>query len=695
MSAEDRYGKANRREKKLRFSGGPIADGRPATSLPDSVGLARPVIAGVIPVVDGGLYPAKGTIGESVPVGADIFTDGNHDLACWVRFRHQDDGHWSTRPMQPLGNDRWSGEIPVDRLGRYRFAIRATVDHFGTWRRELHARADAGQDIGLDLEVGARLVSTTSDRAKGADREALVGLAGDLWASAAAAAEGRIGPGLELAASPTLAEIMARYPDPGPKVTSDAHAVLVGPSKARFSSWYEVFPRSASPDPSRAGTLADVEALLPYVVGMGFDTLYLPPVHPVGTSNRKGRDGAPHGGPADPGSPWAIGSSAGGHASIDPDLGTFGDFDRLAKAAAAVDTDLAMDLAYQCSPDHPWVVEHPEWFRHLPDGSIRCAENPPKRYEDVYPLDFDTSAWRELWAELRALVEFWIGHGVHIFRVDNPHTKPMRFWEWLIPAVKADHPGVIFLAEAFTRPRVMEHLAKLGFDQSYTYFTWRNTKWELESYLTELTRSGMADYFRPNVWPNTPDILHPTLQTGGRSAFVARLLLAATLSSNYGIYGPAFELQEHEPRSPGSEEYLHSEKYEVRHWDVGRTDSLAPLIATVNRARREHPALQQNRTLRFHDVENDQLIAYTKTAPGPDMIMVVVNLDAVNSQAGWVHLDLGALGLDPDRPYGLRDLLTGADYEWSGPHNFVALDPSAPAHLFQVCGKGADQVSSA
>jgi len=654
--------------------------------LPESAGRVRPVVEGVRPVVDAGRWPAKATIGELVLVSADVFTDGHDDLACTVRYRHDEDPTWSTHPMRPLGNDRWSGQFPVDRLGCYSFSIRATVDRFGTWRRELLVKANAGQAIVVELQVGAALVADTTARASRADRAVLLELAQGLQAASEAAARGDPEPGLDLATAPALVELMARWSDPAWAANSDTYVLSVDPPKARFSAWYEMFPRSASSDPSRPGSLADVEARLPYVAGMGFDILYLPPIHPIGRTNRKGREGDPGGGSDDPGSPWAIGSATGGHTAIHPDLGTFEDFDRLVRTAARTGIDVALDLGFQCSPDHPWITEHPDWFRRLPDGSIRYAENPPKRYEDVYPFDFDTATWRELWAALYEVVEFWIGHGIGIFRVDNPHTKPMRFWEWLIPSIKADHPEVLFLSEAFTRPRVMEHLAKVGFSQSYTYFTWRNTKWELESYMTELTQSAMSDYFRPNLWPNTPDILHDTLQHGGRGAFVTRLVLAATLSSNYGIYGPAFELQEHEPRSPGSEEYLHSEKYEVRQWDLGPPDSLAPLITRVNAARRAHPALQQNRTLCFHHVDNDQLIAYTKTASGPDVVLVVVNLDPLHNQSGWVHLDLDLLGIDPGRPYRVHDLLTGARFEWCGPRNFVALDPATPAHLFRVEG---------
>ena len=658
----------------------------PVADLPRTVGRARPVIAGVRPTVDGGSAPAKGALGEAVVVEADIFADGQDELAGEVRFRHEEDSRWQTAALEPVGNDHWRGEFPVTRTGRHRFAVRATVDRFGSWLGAL--RAGAVQPLDVELLVGAELVRQAAARAKGPDRRRLGAFADGLQAAAATGPED----GLELAGHPELGTLMARHRDPLPTVTSQAYPVEVERARARFSSWYELFPRSASPDPGRPGTLADVEARLPYVAGLGFDILYLPPIHPIGVTARKGRNGARQAQPGDPGSPWAIGGAAGGHTAIHPDLGTIADFDRLVAAAAGLAIEVALDLAFQCSPDHPWVCEHPDWFRRLPDGSIRPAENPPKRYEDIFPLDFETADWRRLWEALREVVEFWIDHGVRVFRVDNPHTKPLRFWEWLIAEVRAAHPEVIMLAEAFTRPRIMEHLAKVGFSQSYTYFTWRNSPRELEEYLTELTRTPVADYFRPNLWPNTPDILHESLQSGGRPAFEARLVLAATLGASYGVYGPAFELLEHQARQPGSEEYLDSEKYEVRHWDLDRPDSLAGLLTQVNAVRHAHPALQQDRSLRFHGVDNDQLLVYSKTAgPSPDgagfddTVLVAVNVDPRAAQAGTVSLDLSALRLEGAETFVLHDLLTGARYEWAGPRNYIRLDPEVvPAHIFHI-----------
>ncbi len=672
----------------------------------------RAVIEDVRPTVDGGRFPAKAAVGDLVGVEMTAFCDGHDLLACDLRVQREDDPSWTTTEMAPLGNDRWRATFRAEVVGRYRFSVRAGVDRYATWLRDVFARADADQDVESELLVGAELLARAAARANGPDKRLLAAAAdclanaddgltspanaagGDAAATDPAATDpaatgpAAIDPGDQtvgrMLRSDGLTELVRRYRPTSDATTSATYTVVVDPELARFSTWYELFPRGASPDPGRPGTLADVRARLDYVAELGADVLYLPPVHPIGTTARKGPDGSTVSGPGDPGSPWAIGSEDGGHCAIDPQLGTFEDFDRLVAAAAERGIAVALDLAFQCSPDHPWVREHPGWFRHRPDGSIRYAENPPKRYEDIYPLDFETEDWWGLWLALLDVVRFWIGRGVHVFRVDNPHTKPFSFWEWLIATVKEDHPDTIFLSEAFTRPAVMYRLAKLGFSQSYTYFAWRSTKWELESYMQELAL--VADYFRPSFWPNTPDILTEILQTGGTAAFVARLVLAGTLTSSYGVYGPAFELQEHVPRSPGSEEYAGSEKYEVRHWDLDRADSLAPLMARLNSARREHPALQRNDTLRFHSTDNDQLIAYSKTADA-DAVLVVVNLDPKYRQSGWVHL--GELSRRPGEPIEVRDLLTDACYRWEGTHSFVILDPATvPAHVLAISGRG-------
>lgn len=473
-----------------------------------------------------------------------------------------------------------------------------------------------------------------------------------------------------------------------PVTTSRTYPLQVDPGRARHSAWYELFPRSASPEPGRHGTLRDVEARLDDIAAMGFDVLYLPPVHPIGRTARKGADHVSRAGPGDPGSPWAIGSGEGGHEAVHPELGTVEDLERLVQAAGRRGIDVALDLALQCSPDHPWVHEHPEWFQHLPDGSIRHAENPPKKYEDIVPIDFlcpDPDARRALWEAVRDLVELWIARGVRIFRVDNPHTKPFAFWEWLLADVRARHPDTLWLAEAFTRPKVMKHLAKLGFTHSYTYFAWRDDVHGLRTYLEELTRSEMKEYFRPHLWPNTPDILTEYLQTGGRAAFQVRLVLAATLAPNYGIYGPPYERMEHEPWRPGSEEYRDSEKFQVRHWPPA-SDGLRGLVGRINRVRRHNPALLQEHGLVFHHVDDPHLLAYSKRTPGrDDAVLVVANLDPHHVHEGWTGLDLGALGITPDEPFEVHDLLTDARYPWRGPRNFVRLDPHhVPAHVLRV-----------
>jgi starch synthase (maltosyl-transferring) len=664
----------------------------PSVAVTSTSGRVRAVISGIRPVVDDGAFAAKGSIGEPVVVEANIFTDGPDLLAAEVRFRHHGDARWNTAPLIPLGNDRWRGTFPVSELGRYQFSIRAMVDDFATWQRAFGLRAATGAALARDLRVGEELVRSAVERASGAERRQLSAFAIALEDAALAAETGQAGDP-EIATDPELSRLMSERRSLGTAATSRMYQVEVERERARYSTWYELFPRSSSEDPTRTGTFADVEARLDYVAGLGFDVLYLPPIHPIGTTARKGRDGSNVTTPDDPGSPWAIGARKGGHTAVHPDLGTLTDLNRLVKAARARGIEIALDLAFQCSPDHPWVTEHPSWFKHLPDGTIQTAENPPKRYEDIYPLDFSTPDWRELWETLRGVNEFWIAHGVRIFRVDNPHTKPLRFWEWLISSLRAEHPDVIWLAEAFTKPRVMEHLAKVGFSQSYTYFTWRNTSDELRDYLTELTTPPIADYLRPNLWPNTPDILHEVLQHGGRPAFALRLVLAATLSASYGIYGPVFELAVHEPREPGSEEYLHSEKFEVHHWNLDDPISLAPLIARVNEIRREHPALQHNRTLRFHRFDNDRLLAYSKLLDdstsdepgGGDVVLVVVNLDSASAREGTVFLDLAALGIDAARPYSATDLLTGVKYTWLGSTAFIRLDPTLqPAHIFSI-----------
>ena len=654
-------------------------------------GQLRAVISGVSPEIEAGRHPVKRTVGEKVVVTANIFLDGHDAVAAELLYRRADAnaGGFEATPLVPLGNDRWRAAFTVRELGGYRYTIRAWADRFGSWRRDLVKRVEAGQDVAVDLAIGADLVAEGAKRARGPSATRLREIAAHLTGEEPLAVRAAAALGDE------LADLMNAWPDRSRATRYERELeVWVDRERARFSAWYEVFPRSTSPEPGRHGTFADLEARLDYIAELGFDVVYLPPIHPIGTTHRKGKNNDPAAKPGDVGSPWAIGGAGGGHKAIHPELGTFEDFDRLVARAKGLGMEVALDIAFQCSPDHPYAKEHPEWFRKRPDGTIQYAENPPKKYEDIYPFDFETKGdsktegHEALWAELLSVVRFWSDRGVRVFRVDNPHTKPFRFWEWLIAEIRSAFPETLFLAEAFTRPRVMEHLAKIGFSQSYTYFTWRDSAEEMREYLTELTRSDLREYFRPNFWPNTPDILPEHLQDGGRAAFLFRLVLAATLSANYGIYGPAFELLERVPRERGSEEYLDSEKYELRHWDLDDPASIRGTIARLNRIRRENPALQSNRGLVFHGSTNDRILAYSKVAEnGAGGILIVVSFDPDHVQSAWITLDLGALGLSRDTPFTVHDLLDDSRYQWGGLRNYVALDPAKmPAHVFRIEG---------
>ncbi|MFL6042441.1 MAG: alpha-1,4-glucan--maltose-1-phosphate maltosyltransferase [Gaiellales bacterium] len=643
-------------------------------------GRRRAVVESVRPCISCGRFPVKRTLGDALEVTADVFGDGHDELGAVVRYRHESDRRWTEASMAPLGNDRWRASVPLPKLGRYRYAVRAWVDPFRTWRGQLERRIAAGQDVSVELLVGAGIVASS---AASAGRAAAAQLSERAERLQAAARDGDQAAGDAL--DRALLDLMAEHGARQHATESAELEVWVEPELARCSAWYELFPRSLG-GPGRHGTLKDVTGQLGRIAAMGFDVLYLPPIHPIGEQKRKGRNNAESSKRGDPGSPWAIGSKLGGHTAVHPELGTVDDVRDLVEACRGHGIELALDLAFQCAPDHPWVKEHPDWFRHRPDGSIRHAENPPKLYQDIVPLDFESEDWPGLWDALLEVVRFWIGQGVHVFRVDNPHTKPFAFWDWLIGEVKRDSPEVIFLSEAFTRPRVMERLAKGGFTQSYTYFAWRSAKWELTEYLIELTQTELAEYMRPNFWPNTPDILTEQLQTGGRPVFAARLLLAATLGASYGIYGPAFELMEGRNLRPGSEEYLDSEKYQLREWKPGPEGTLEPLITAVNAARSDHPALRRNDGLRFHHVDNDMLIAYSKHDPASrDTVVMVVNLDPNHMQAGWVGLDLGALDIDPAQPFQAHDVLDGSTYLWSGSHNYVELRPDqSPGHILHL-----------
>lgn len=644
-------------------------------------GRHRVVIERVTPEIDGGRYPVKRTIGEAMVVEADVFTDGHDLLGVALLHRRNHDPQWTELPMVPLPNDRWHASFPVGDLGRYRYTVTGWVDHFQTWRRNFNKKIEASQAVGMELLQGARLIEEASLRASKAEGTLLKEWADQLQSSKVPE-EVRI----EQALDKDLAAKMAKYPDRRfATIYEKELVVVVDREKARFSAWYEMFPRSCS-DKGSHGTFGDCEERLPYIASMGFDVLYLPPIHPVGVTHRKGKNNAPTALPNDPGSPWGIGSADGGHKAIHPQLGTMKEFRHFSDKARSHGLEIALDLAFQCSPDHPYVKEHREWFKIRPDGTVQYAENPPKKYQDIYPLEFENDQWQALWQELKSVVLYWIEQDVRIFRVDNPHTKPFAFWEWLISEIQEEYPDVIFLAEAFTRPKLMYRLAKLGFSQSYTYFAWRSTKAEIVEYFTELTHSEVREYFRPHLWPNTPDILTEELQRGGRPAFMARFVLAATLGAGYGIYGPAFELCESRPREQGSEEYLDSEKYEIKQWEIGRADSLKEFIGLVNRIRRENPALHGNESLHFHPTDNEQLLCYSKSTPDEsNVVLVVVNLSPHHTHSGWVQLDLDPLGLDPQHPYQVQDLLTNAYYRWEGTRNYIEINPhSAPAHIFRV-----------
>jgi starch synthase (maltosyl-transferring) len=645
-------------------------------------GQTRAVIENIKPQIDDGRYPIKRVVGDRVAVEADIFADGHDAISALVIYRKEKDPDWAETPMEPLIDDRWRGSFVVTELGRYHYSVVAWVNRFKTWRRYLTKKLQAGQEVSVELLAGAQLITEASQRAPKPEKRKIAE-----WASILQSAQATEQAKIKLVLSEELSESMDKYPDKRFASTYPNDLVVVVDSEeARFSTWYEMFPRSCAPSSERHGTFRDCEARLPYVAEMGFDVLYLPPIHPIGHTHRKGRNNNPVANPDDPGTPWAIGSQEGGHKSVHPRLGTLEDFRRLAAKARKRHIEIALDIAFQCSPDHPYVKEHSEWFRWRPDNTVQYAENPPKKYEDIYPFEFETESWQELWKELKSVILFWVEQGVRIFRVDNPHTKPFHFWEWLITEIKTSYPDVVFLSEAFTRPKVAYQLAKLGFTQSYTYFAWRNTKSELIQYFTDLTKTEVREYFRPNLWPNTPDILTEYLQFGGRTAFMSRLVLAATLGASYGIYGPAFELCETRPREPGSEEYLDSEKYEIRNWDIGRGDSLKDFIGRVNRIRRENPALQRDWNLRFHKVDNEQLVCYSKrTDDLSNVVLVVVNLDPHYSQSGWVEFPLEGLGIDPQKPYQMHDLLSDARYLWQGSRNYVELNPQiAPAHIFRM-----------
>jgi starch synthase (maltosyl-transferring) len=655
-------------------------------------GRRRVIIEEVQPQIDCGRYPAKRILGDDVTITAAVFGDGHDHVSGRLLYRHANETDWRFVPLISLTNDVWTGAFSLDKLGDWLYTIDAWVDHFATWCADMRKRLLAqpslsspdssaeSQNIPLALITGALLLQQAARRAKATDSKLLADAAAHLnrLAESGAAA-------YDFPLSGEIVALAEKYPDLefATRYHQELH-LWVDRERARYSTWYELFPRSTSPDPTRHGTFADVSALLPSIASMGFDVLYLPPIHPIGAAFRKGRNNSVTCTEDDPGSPWAIGSKDGGHKSINPQLGTLRDFNSLVATARGLNMEIALDIAFQCSPDHPWVAEHPDWFVIRPDGSIQYAENPPKKYQDIYPLNFESPEWRSLWEALRDVFTYWIRRDVRIFRVDNPHTKALPFWEWCIAEIHKKYPDVIFLAEAFTRPHIMYSLAKAGFTQSYTYFTWRNTKDELQEYFEEISRPPISDFFHPNLWPNTPDILHAALQTGGRPAFMQRIILAATLGANYGIYGPAFELCENTPAKQGSEEYLNSEKYEIRQWDRAASHSLAPLITQINEIRRNNPALHSDASLHFHPVDNPNIVCYSKSR-GDNRILIAINLDPTQEQAGWIDLDLKQLAIPHNENFEIEDLLSGVHYSWRDRSNYVALRPDVmPAHIFRL-----------
>ncbi len=634
----------------------------------------------VSPRVDGGSLPAKAVVGEMVPVAATVFADGQPVLVARVRWRSLEPeapSRWRTRILKRASDDSYSAEVEFSLLGAAEFQIEAWIDNFAGWRRGYRRWLLAKRDPSAELATGLRIVEELAPKLPGQAAHTLLRHVRQL----------RGGPhsGLErYLLSPQVARTMARALLATSAVATPPLPVWVERQRALFGSWYEMFPRSEGSEADKSGTFISASRRLRAIADMGFDVLYLPPIHPIGNTDRRGRNNAPRARPGDPGSPWAIGSAAGGHLAVHPNLGTLADFHAFQQEAKDLGLEVAMDYALQCSPDHPWVKEHPGWFEHRPDGGIRPAENPPKSYDDVFPLDFTCPDWRELWKSCYQILEFWIGQGVKAFRVDNPHTKPVAFWAWVFRQLRRDHPDVITLAEAFTRPALMEELSKVGFSQSYTYFTWRTTKVDLRTYMTHLCEES-ADYLRPNFFANTPDILSHELQLWGAPAFRYRLVLASTLSPSYGIYS-GYELCENRPQSQGSEEYWNSEKYQFRPRDWDDTHSLAPLIRQLNGIRRQHPALQQLRRTHFHATDNPKVLAYSKsTADMSDVVLVVVSLDATRPQRANVRLAWRALVEHPPKRLELNELLSRKSCSWSGASWTVELDPKVgPALIYAV-----------
>ena len=639
----------------------------------------RVLIEDVKPQIDGGRFYIKRIQGEAVNVSADIFADGHDRIRAFVLFKHEDAKDWAEVEMDEYPNDFWKASFAPTEKGFYEYQIQAWIDHFLTWFTGFRKKVEAGNNVRTELLEGSELAKALIKKNKNKeDKEELKRLS-ELFAD-----ENRAEEAIRTVMNPAFAAIVEKYPLKQFHASSDRLKIFVERSKALFSTWYEFFPRSASETPGQHGTFKNCERLLPKVKDMGFDVLYFPPIHPVGEINRKGVNNATNAEPGDVGSPWAIGSKDGGHKSVNPLLGTMQDFEDFIQKSAAMGIEVAMDIAFQCAPDHPYIKSNPDWFKWRPDGTIAYAENPPKKYQDIVPIDFETKDWKNLWDELKSIFTFWINKGITIFRVDNPHTKSFNFWEWCINEIKKEYPDIIFLAEAFSRPRIMQGLAKRGYNQGYSYFTWRTSKQELTQYMLELTQTEMREYFRPNFWPNTPDILPYELQSGKENRFIYRYALAATLSSNYGMYGPVYEQYVSQPMV-GKEEYFYSEKYELKQYDWHKPTRLAQIIKRVNQVRHQNPALQTTWNLAICETDNDNIMAYFKYNDDlSNIIFVAVNFDPDNVQHAWVRvpkqqLRIGNVDLIMD------DQMVFERFHWGRDVNFVALDPyKMPFHLCVV-----------
>ncbi len=655
---------------------------KPDNSLSGIAGQQRVIIKNVEPQVDHNHFSVKRTVGESVDVYADIFADSHDKVYALLLFKKVGDKTWQEVPMNPIMNDRWTGTFIPKSTGFYEYTILAYIDHYASWQYGLRKKFEAGQDISVEMLIGAEMLEKMAKQCQGSDQKKLKEYAKSFRDTSAE--------NIEVAVARALSDEATQL---ATKCVNRSHAthyhqtvnVEVERKKALFSTWYEFFPRSTAREEGKHGNFQTAAKILPRVAEMGFDVVYLPPIHPIGKKHRKGLNNALSANPGDPGSCWAIGSDEGGHKDIHPELGTMKDFQDFVWKAGELDIEIALDIAFQCAPDHPYVKEHPQWFKWRPDGTVQYAENPPKKYQDILPINFETEDWQNLWMELKSVIAFWVSMGIKIFRVDNPHTKSFKFWQWCIKEIRSENPEVIFLAEAFTRPRVMEWLAKTGFTQSYTYFTWRNNPYEMREYMLELAKGPMRNYFRPNFWPNTPDILTPDLVHGGESAHIMRLILAATLSSNYGLYGPVYEFGINHPY-PGKEEYIDSEKYEVKHWDWNAETRIKEIITIINQVRKDNPALQSTWNVTFAEVQNDSILAYAKKDEESGNIMfMVVNMDSFNTQSAYLKMPMYELGMNFEKPYRLEDQISGAHYTWQGEWNFVELNPyQIPAHVFKV-----------